>query len=43
MGYIKMMSHPNRYVTEARGEQYTSVEPEKNYIGSTTLPETTQD
>lgn len=38
MGYIKMMSHPNRYITEARGEEYTSVEPEKNYIGSTTMP-----
>ena len=38
MGYIKMMSHPNRYITEARGEEYTSVEPEKNYIGNTTMP-----
>lgn len=38
MGYIKMMSHPNRYITEARGEEYTSVEPEKNYIGSSTTP-----
>lgn len=38
MGYIKMMSHPNRYITEARGEEYTSVEPSKNYIGSATAP-----
>lgn len=42
MGYIKMMSHPNRYVTEARGEEYTTIEPHKNYIGSSTAPETMQ-
>lgn len=42
MGYIKMMSHPNRYVTEARGEEYTAVEPHKNYIGSSTAPSTMQ-
>lgn len=40
MGYIKMMSHPNRYITEERGEEYTSVEPSKNYIGSSTTPTT---
>lgn len=38
MGYIKMMMNPNRYVTEARGEKWTSVEPEKNVIDGTTLP-----
>lgn len=43
MGYIKMMSHPNRYVTEARGEEYTAVEPHKNYIGSSTAPSTMQE
>ena len=38
MGYINMMMNPNKYVTEARGEKWTSVEPEKNYIGSATAP-----
>lgn len=38
MGYIDRMMNPNKYVTEARGEKWTSVEPEKNVIDSTTLP-----
>ena len=43
MGYIKMMSNPNRYITEQSGQKWTSVEPDKNKLTYEDLPQTAED